>query len=143
MFVYDGWINVGVILGEMKFLEKDLLRVIVGGLLLVMVVYIIINIVYFWVVLVSELVIVIFLVILVVIRLFGNIGGKVIIVGILILVFGILNGYLLIGLRIFYILVEMGILLVFKIFLKVNFGGFFVNLILFIIVLVCVYVLFG
>ncbi|EQG76625.1 amino acid permease family protein [Clostridioides difficile DA00165] len=110
LFAYDGWINVGAISGEMKSPEKDLPRAIVGGLSLVMAVYIIINIAYLWVVPASELATVTSPATLVATRLFGNIGGKVITVGILISVFGTLNGYLLTGSRIPYTLAEMGTL---------------------------------
>ncbi|RRH28104.1 APC family permease, partial [Clostridioides difficile] len=123
----DGWINVGAISGEMKSPEKDLPRAIVGGLSLVMAVYIIINIAYLWVVPASELATVTSPATLVATRLFGNIGGKVITVGILISVFGTLNGYLLTGSRIPYTLAEMGTLPASKTLLKVNSGGSPVN----------------
>ena len=143
MFAYDGWINVGAISGEMKSPEKDLPRAIVGGLSLVMAVYIIINIAYLWVVPASELATVTSPATLVATRLFGNIGGKVITVGILISVFGTLNGYLLTGSRIPYTLAEMGTLPASKTLLKVNSGGSPVNSILLITVLACVYALSG
>ncbi|HBF3486340.1 TPA: amino acid permease [Clostridioides difficile] len=143
LFAYDGWINVGAISGEMKSPEKDLPRAIVGGLSLVMAVYIIINIAYLWVVPASELATVTSPATLVATRLFGNIGGKVITVGILISVFGTLNGYLLTGSRIPYILAEMGTLPASKTLLKVNSGGSPVNSILLITVLACVYALSG
>ncbi len=143
LFAYDGWINVGAISGEMKSPEKDLPRAIVGGLSLVMAVYIIINIAYLWVVPASELATVTSPATLVATRLFGNIGGKVITVGILISVFGTLNGYLLTGSRIPYTLAEMGTLPASKTLLKVNSGGSPVNSILLITVLACVYALSG
>lgn len=36
---------------------------------------------------------------------FGLIGGKIVIIGILIFVYGVLNGYIMIGIWIFYVLV--------------------------------------
>lgn len=143
LFAYDGWINVGAISGEMKSPEKDLPRAIVGGLSLVMAVYIIINIAYLWVVPASELATVTSPATLVATRLFGNIGGKVITMGILISVFGTLNGYLLTGSRIPYTLAEMGTLPASKALLKVNSGGSPVNSILLITALACVYALSG
>lgn len=143
LFAYDGWINVGAISGEMKSPEKDLPRAIVGGLSLVMAVYIIINVAYLWVVPASELATVTSPATLVATKLFGNLGGKVITVGILISVFGTLNGYLLTGSRIPYTLAERGTLPASKVLLKVNSGGSPVNSILLITVLACIYALSG
>lgn len=143
LFAYDGWINVGAISGEMKSPEKDLPRAIVGGLSLVMAVYIIINVAYLWVVSASELATVTSPATLVATKLFGNLGGKVITVGILISVFGTLNGYLLTGSRIPYTLAERGTLPASKVLLKVNSGGSPVNSILLITVLACIYALSG
>lgn len=143
LFAYDGWINVGAISGEMKFPEKDLPRAIVGGLSLVMAVYIIINVAYLWVVPASELATVTSPATLVATKLFGNLGGKVITVGILISVFGTLNGYLLTGSRIPYTLAERGTLPASKVLLKVNSGGSPVNSILLITILACIYALSG
>ncbi|MCC0631682.1 amino acid permease [Clostridioides sp. ZZV15-6388] len=143
LFAYDGWINVGAISGEMKSPEKDLPRAIVGGLSLVMTVYIIINVAYLWVVPASELATVTSPATLVATKLFGNLGGKVITVGILISVFGTLNGYLLTGSRIPYTLAERGTLPASKVLLKVNSGGSPVNSILLITVLACIYALSG
>ncbi|MCC0660155.1 MULTISPECIES: APC family permease [unclassified Clostridioides] len=143
LFAYDGWINVGAISGEMKSPEKDLPRAIVGGLSLVMAVYIIINVAYLRVVPASELATVTSPATLVATKLFGNLGGKVITVGILISVFGTLNGYLLTGSRIPYTLAERGTLPASKVLLKVNYGGSPVNSILLITVLACIYALSG
>ncbi|MCC0642899.1 MULTISPECIES: amino acid permease [unclassified Clostridioides] len=143
LFAYDGWINVGAISGEMKSPEKDLPRAIVGGLSLVMAVYIIINVAYLRVVPASELATVTSPATLVATKLFGNLGGKVITVGILISVFGTLNGYLLTGSRIPYTLAERGTLPASKVLLKVNSGGSPVNSILLITVLACIYALSG
>ncbi|MGX9757236.1 APC family permease [Clostridioides difficile] len=143
LFAYDGWINVGAISGEMKSPEKDLPRAIVGGLSLVMAVYIIINVAYLWVVPASELATVTSPATLVATKLFGNLGGKVITVGILISVFGTLNGYLLTGSRIPYTLAERGTLPASKVLLKVNSGGSPVNSILLITILACIYALSG
>lgn len=63
--------------------------------------------------------------------------------GILISVFGTLNGYLLTGSRIPYTLAEMGTLPASKALLKVNSGGSPVNSILLITALACVYALSG
>ena len=68
------------------------------------IIYIIINLAYLWVVPASELAQATAPAAIVAQRIFGNIGGKIITVGILISVFGALNGYLLTGPRVAYTL---------------------------------------
>ena len=104
LFAYDGWINVGAIAGEMKNPGKDLPKAIVGGLSLVMGVYVVINLAYLWVLPASELAKYASPASAVAEVLFGSIGGKIINVGILVSVFGCINGYLLTGPRITYTL---------------------------------------
>lgn len=104
LFAYDGWINVGAIAGEMKDPGKDLPKAIIGGLSLVMAVYIAINLAYLWVLPASELAQYASPASAVAEALFGPIGGKIITIGILISVFGCINGYLLTGPRIIYTL---------------------------------------
>ena len=104
LVAYDGWINVGAIAGEMKNPGKDLPKAIVGGLSLVMGVYVVINLAYLWVLPASELAKYASPASAVAEVLFGSIGGKIINVGILVSVFGCINGYLLTGPRITYTL---------------------------------------
>ena len=104
LFAYDGWINVGAIAGEMKTQEKDLPKAIVGGLSLVMAVYLLINVAYLWVLPANELAQYSSPASAVAEAIFGPFGGKFITVGILISVFGALNGYLLTGPRILFTL---------------------------------------
>ena len=104
LFAYDGWINVGTLAGEMKNPGKDLPKAIVGGLSLVMGVYVVINLAYLWVLPASELAKYASPASAVAEVLFGSIGGKIINVGILVSVFGCINGYLLTGPRITYTL---------------------------------------
>ncbi len=104
LFAYDGWINVGAIAGEMKDPGKDLPKAIVGGLSLVMAVYVVINLAYLWVLPANELAQYASPASAVAEQLFGPMGGKFVTVGILVSVFGALNGYLLTGPRITYTL---------------------------------------
>ncbi|WP_286315671.1 APC family permease [Romboutsia ilealis] len=106
LFAYDGWINVGALAGEMKDPGKDLPKAIVGGLSLVMAVYVVINLAYLWVLPADQLAQYSSPASAVAEQLFGPMGGKFITVGILISVFGALNGYLLTGPRIVYTLGE-------------------------------------
>ncbi|WP_337955457.1 APC family permease [Clostridium luticellarii] len=102
MFAYEGWINVGAIAGEMKNPKRDLPRAIIGGLSLVMVVYILINIAYLFVLPASSLAATKTPASAVANVIFGAVGGKIITVGILISVFGTINGYILTGMRVPY-----------------------------------------
>ncbi|MBD7915972.1 amino acid permease [Clostridium sp. Sa3CUN1] len=143
LFAYDGWINVGAIAGEMKNPGKDLPKAIVGGLSLVMAVYLAINIAYLWVVPASELANVTSPASLVATKVFGAIGGKVISIGILISVFGTLNGYLLTGPRVAYALSKDGLLPGSKVLSKVNKGSSPYNAIFLIAIIASIYALTG
>ncbi|MDU5109380.1 MAG: amino acid permease [Clostridium sp.] len=143
LFAYDGWINVGAIAGEMKNPGRDLPRAIVGGLSLVMAVYLAINIAYLWVAPASDLAMVTSPASLVATKIFGAIGGKVISIGILISVFGTLNGYLLTGPRVAYALSKDGLLPGSKMLIKVNKGSSPYNAIYLISILASIYALTG
>ena len=141
LFAYDGWINVGAIAGEMKDPGKDLPKAIVGGLSLVMAVYVVINLAYLWVLPANQLMNYASPASAVAEALFGPIGGKIINVGILISVFGCINGYLLTGPRITYTLGEQKSLP--AIFGKLNKNGVPANATLFMAALSALYALSG
>ena len=143
LFAYDGWINVGAIAGEMKNPAKDLPKAIVGGLSLVMGVYLAINIAYLRIVPASSLANVTSPAALVATKIFGEIGGKLISVGILISVFGTLNGYLLTGPRVAYALAKDGIIPGSRMLIRVNNGGSPYNSIWLISIIACIYALTG
>jgi APA family basic amino acid/polyamine antiporter len=102
LFAYDGWLGVGAMAGEMKRPEKDLPKAIILGLSFVTIVYLLINFVFLKTLPIDQIagnlnaasdasgVI------------FGRIGGKIVTIGILISVYGALNGYTLTGIRIPY-----------------------------------------
>ncbi|WP_125589675.1 APC family permease [Companilactobacillus jidongensis] len=104
MFAFDGWMNVGNLAGEMKKPEKDLSRSIILGLFLITLIYVSISFVFikelpFHLIpgnqnAASEAAI----------RIFGDIGGKIVTIGILISVFGAVNGYTMTGARVSYVL---------------------------------------
>ncbi|MBC2240115.1 APC family permease [Listeria booriae] len=102
MFAYDGWIHVGNIAGEMKNPKKDLPKAIVFGLTGVMLVYLLINIAYLFVMPAASLAATATPASDVANVIFGSIGGKLITIGILISVFGTINGYTMTGIRIPY-----------------------------------------
>ncbi|WP_338782256.1 amino acid permease [Metabacillus sp. FJAT-52054] len=102
MFAYDGWILVGNIAGEMRNPKKDLPKAIILGLSAVMAIYLLINVAFLMVMSAAslagtdtpasdaaELI-------------FGSMGGKLVSIGILISVFGSINGYVMTGMRVPY-----------------------------------------
>lgn len=104
MFAYDGWITVGTIAGEMKNPSRDLPRAIIIGLSVVMSVYLLINFVYYKYATVAELAASDTPAALVAGRMFGEAGATLITIGILISVFGALNGYVMTSMRIPYVM---------------------------------------
>lgn len=116
----------------MKNPGKDLPTAIVGGLSTVMAVYIIIN-----------LALVTSPATLVATRLFGDVEGKIITIGILISVFGTLNGYLLTEQRIPYTLAKQKIIPGSDALSKINSGGSPTNATCLVAILACIYALYG
>lgn len=102
MFAYDGWIHVGNIAGEMKNPKKDLPKAIVLGLSGVMLIYLLINVAYLFVMPASLLAATATPASDVANLVFGNFGGKFVTIGILVSVFGTINGYTMTGIRIPY-----------------------------------------
>lgn len=141
LFAYDGWINVGALAGEMKNPGKDLPKAIIGGLSIVMAINIVINLAYLWVLPASELAQYASPASIVAEKIFGPVGGKLINVGILVSVFGCLNGYLLTGPRIPYTLANQKLLP--ATFGKLNKNGVPANATLFMVVLSVIYALSG
>lgn len=127
----------------MKNPGKDLPTAIVGGLSAVMAVYIIINLAYLRVARALELALVTSPAILADTRLFGDVGDRIITIGILISVFGTLNGYLLTGPSISYTLAKQKIIPGSDALSKVNSGGSPTNATLLVAILACIYALYG
>ncbi|WP_371361548.1 Serine/threonine exchanger SteT [Sporomusa rhizae] len=111
LWAYDGWINVSFVAGEMKNPAKELPRSIIIGLSIVMVAYLLVNMAVLHVLPASDIV-------LLSNRaagtaagvLFGEVGGKLISIGILISIFGALNGYILTVARVPYAMARNGLL---------------------------------
>ena len=102
MYAYDGWIHVGNIAGEMKNPTRDLPRAIAGGLLGIMIIYLLVNYAFLHALPfhaiqgnqntamdAAQ-------------QIFGGFGGKLITIGILISIYGTLNGYTMTGMRLPY-----------------------------------------
>lgn len=123
MFAYDGWIHVGNIAGEMKNPKRDLPLAIVLGLGLVTVIYLLINATFLYTLPIDEL------------KgnlsaatdaseiLLGAMGGKLVTIGILISVYGALNGYTMTGMRLPYAMAEKNVLPFKESFMKVTNAG--------------------
>lgn len=120
LFAYDGWIYVGNIAGEMKNPSKDLPKAIIGGLMIVMAIYVAINIVFIMVAPASELAASATPASIVAQRLFGDVGAQLINVGILISIFGSVNGYILTAPRVPFAIANEGTLPFSKVFVKLN-----------------------
>ncbi|KHO13260.1 amino acid permease family protein [Latilactobacillus curvatus] len=102
LFAYDGWIHVGNIAGELKHPERDLPRSILIGLTGTMVVYLLVSAVFVLVLPINQIAGNPNAASEVAPVLFGGVGGKIITIGILISVYGGINGYTMTGMRIPY-----------------------------------------
>lgn len=120
LFAFEGWTNVGAIAGEMKNPGRDLPRAIIGGVSIIMFVYFIINIAYLWVIPADQLMTLESPAAAVAIKIFGQTGGMLIKIGIIISVIGAANGFLMSGSRVAYQLAEQNTLPFSKSLSKIN-----------------------
>lgn len=123
MFAYDGWIHVGNIAGEMKNPKRDLPLAIVLGLGLVTVIYLLINATFLYTLPIDELKGNLSAATDASEMLLGDMGGKLVTIGILISVYGALNGYTMTGMRLPYAMAEKNILPFKELFMKVTNAG--------------------
>lgn len=143
LFAFEGWTNVGAIAGEMKHPSKDLPVAIIGGVSIIMAVYLLINIAYIKVIPASTLMNIESPATAVASVLFGNSGGTIIRLGIIISVIGAANGFLMSGSRVAYSLANLHTLPFSKQLSLVNSNGSPVNSIILIGTLACFYSLIG
>ncbi|MBO0474343.1 amino acid permease [Enterococcus ureasiticus] len=104
MFAYDGWLGVGAVAGEMKRPEKDLPKAIFLGLTFITIVYVLINLVFLKTLPIEQLSGNLNAASDASNQIFGLFGGKLVTIGILISVYGALNGYTMTGIRVPYAL---------------------------------------
>lgn len=104
MFAYDGWLGVGAVAGEMKQPEKDLPKAIFLGLSFITVVYVLINFVFLKTLPIEQLSGNLNAASEASNQIFGAMGGRLVTIGILISVYGALNGYTMTGIRVPYAL---------------------------------------
>lgn len=100
LWAYDGWISVGNVAGEIKDPARNLPKSIISGIALVVLVYVLINIAMLNVMPMNMLTASEKPASDVAVKLFGKAGGTIISIGILVSIFGALNGYILTGGRI-------------------------------------------
>lgn len=143
LFAFEGWTNVGTIAGEMKNPGRDLPRAIVGGVSIIMAVYLGINLAYLRVIPAGELMNLPSPAHTVATKLFGEAGGTLIRVGIIISVIGAGNGFLMSGSRVAYQLGVQGMLPGSKALSRLNSRGVPANAIYLVGGLACLYSLSG
>lgn len=143
LFAFEGWTNVGTIAGEMKRPGRDLPRAIVCGVSIIMAVYLVINIAYLQVIPADELMNLESPAAAVATRLFGESGGLLIKIGIIISVIGAANGFLMSGSRVAYQLAVQNTLPGSRALSRLNDRQVPANAVLLIGALACVYSLSG
>lgn len=100
LWAYDGWVSVGNIAGELKNAKRDLPRSIVIGVSTIILVYVLVNLAIINILPVAKVIASQKAASDAAVVLFGNVGASLISAGILVSIFGALNGYLLTGVRI-------------------------------------------
>ncbi|MDF7672580.1 amino acid permease [Lactobacillus sp. ESL0701] len=120
LFAYDGWLSIGNLAGEIKNPAKTLSRAITWGVFGVTIIYTLLNWSYLRITPWSKIVGNQGAALLTAQRLFGNLGGLIISIGILVSVFGSINGHLMVGSRMPYILGKQNKLPAAGFFAKLN-----------------------
>ncbi|WEV70614.1 amino acid permease [Lactobacillus sp. ESL0785] len=120
LFAYDGWLSIGNLAGEIKNPAKTLSRAITWGVFGVTIIYTLLNWSYLRITPWSKIVGNQGAALLTAQRLFGNLGGLIISIGILVSVFGSINGHLMVGSRMPYILGKQNKLPAANFFAKLN-----------------------
>jgi len=120
LWAYDGWINVGNMAGELKNPKKDLPKSIIIGLIATIVVYILINIAIINIMPMTTVITSSKPASDAAVILFGDTGASLIAAGIMVSIFGALNGYLMTGVRIPFAMAQDNIFPFAKFFGKVN-----------------------
>jgi len=144
LWAYDGWINVGSIAGELKNPARDLPRAIIIGLGLVLVAYLSVNLAVLNVLPFDQVVASKKAASDAAQVLFGGFGASFVSLGILVSIFGALNGYVLTSSRVPYAMAEEGMFPFKSFFGKLSEkSGTPVNSIIFMFVLSTVYILTG
>ena len=123
MFAYDVWIHVGNIAGEMKNPKRDLPLAITLGLGLVTIIYLLVNATFLFTSPIAELKGNLNAATDTAEILFGQSGGKLITIGIMVSVYGALNGYTMTGMRVPEAMAKQNLLPFKNVFTKLTNSG--------------------
>jgi len=144
LWAYDGWISVGNMAGELRNAKKDIPRSIIIGLIVIIIVYLLINIAIINVMPVSKVISSSKPASDVAVILFGHTGAALVAGGIMISIFGALNGYLMTGVRIPFAMIQDNLFPFAKFFGKINKKCKApINIFAFEVILACFYILSG
>lgn len=106
LFAFEGWIIVTNLANEVKNPERDLSQAIILGLAAVTTIYVLVNYAFLAVLPIKQLAGNDNAAFQASMKMFGNLGGRLVTVGILTSVYGAVNGFLLTGMRSPYILAK-------------------------------------
>ena len=120
LWAYDGWVGVGNIAGELKNPKKDIPKSIIFGLVVIIIVYVLFNLAIINIIPIKAVISSNKVASDAAIVLFGKSGSLFIAAGILISIFGTLNGYLMTGVRIPFAMAQDKLLPFDKFIGKVN-----------------------
>lgn len=120
LWAYDGWVGVGNIAGELKNPKKDIPKSIIFGLIVIIAVYVLFNLAIISIVPIKDVINSNKVASDAATILFGKSGSLFIAAGILISIFGTLNGYLMTGVRIPFAMAQDKLLPFDKFLGKVN-----------------------
>jgi basic amino acid/polyamine antiporter, APA family len=144
LWAYDGWVGVGNMAGEMKNPKKDLPKSIILGLAVTIAVYLLINIAIVKVMPVSQVIASPKAASDAAVILFGKAGAGLVAAGIMVSIFGALNGYLMTGVRVPFAMAQDNLFPFAKFFGKINEKYMTpLNTFLFEVILASLYVLSG
>ena len=109
LWAYDGWVGVANMAGELKNPSKDLPKSIILGLSITMIIYVLINIAIINVIPVDAVIASQTPASDAAVLMFGKSGAILISAGIMISIFGAMNGYLLTGVRVPFAMASEGL----------------------------------
>lgn len=99
-WAYDGWNNVTFVAGEIKDPQRNVSKALLYGTLIVMAVYVLVNIAFLYVLPIDEMKASKLVAADAATKIFGNAGGAIISIAVIISTFGALNGSILASARV-------------------------------------------
>jgi amino acid permease len=120
LFAFDGWVSVTNLAGDLKNPQKDMAKILIWGLGIVTAIYVLVNFVFLKILPFNSIFGNQNTAFNTSIKLFGNMGGKLVTIGILISCYGAANAFMLTGMRAPYILAQNNLLPFSKKFKQAN-----------------------